>query len=912
MSSSSKDDRAAALHKSLLQAAAEADETAFLAALDVGADVNAEDPNGHNVVSCAIAGERWQDVDATAESFMLSQRLAILKALLRHDRISLSVLNAPIEAMRGITPLGLAAWLNAPEVVRMLLCECPGLIAVDGMDASGATPLMYAARDGRTEVVYDLLSLGARPDYRDLNHRSSIQFAQKHPQILWLCESALRRRRISDSAKTILAPSPTAIPIECHPRLALKPSNDDLLDMVSIINSAIQSNDFQQLSACLFPLTSPERGANPPPILVNLPDAAGRSPIHHCMATPDLSLEVLDALYLAGADVSLHSRSGEGSPLHCLARFAQPGPLEPVQAFVRHLVLDLRAPLASQDAAGETCIHVAAEHGHSADVLAALLACDTTESVRETRNSRGLTALEVAKPHLKVAFGINAEIHRSASAASARTIKPSTASSDSANSLLRTEVLRRRAQKSAADAGDMRDSLSELNHQLLPHCVLENLLTTSRQLSSHTEDVDIREVEELLQKTEGMGEDLLVHLQARLTEVSEELQVARRKFSATHLYVKDVEQTMNATNTARAASVEDSWFTLDDLRRRTTDSASSGWTAVSRAAPSGASSKLASDSSSVLYTHGFSDSGVALPGADTPLTAATFPGAAPAPTLRSTKSMVDLRASAGAEDRGLRRMFASWTKDGARPRSKTDSAAASAPGNRASCVWLGEPARDPLAAGVSRVKAWLRRKLGQEDAPAPARAQGVDESTARGRGAGPAGESVVRPDIAAALHVVRVAHRDLDSIQEDIETAERYVDHTVRSISQARQLLAKSLDNRRMQCFHAKRVLGLQHASAATPFAASIDALAFPPVTIPASPRDSTLVFPKPPSVYSMSTVSLSAVIEEDEDGRALRRLLTRKIEARTENALAYAHRAATGLRVVKDVARTLRKNMPS
>lgn len=123
-----------------------------------------------------IMVHRWQDADASDESFMLPQRLVILKALLRHDKISLAALNAPIDAMHSVTPLGLAAWLNSPEIVRMLLCECPGLVTVDGMDTSGATPLMCkrrpptcngvrrlntvtldAARDGRVEVVHDLV-----------------------------------------------------------------------------------------------------------------------------------------------------------------------------------------------------------------------------------------------------------------------------------------------------------------------------------------------------------------------------------------------------------------------------------------------------------------------------------------------------------------------------------------------------------------------------------------------------------------------------------------------------------------------------------------------------------------------------------------------------------------------------------
>lgn len=85
---------------------------------------------------------RWEEADASDASFLLQSRLEIVKALLHHDKISLTALNAPLDAMRGVTPLGLASWLNIPEVVRTLLCESPGLVSVNGMDASGATPLM--------------------------------------------------------------------------------------------------------------------------------------------------------------------------------------------------------------------------------------------------------------------------------------------------------------------------------------------------------------------------------------------------------------------------------------------------------------------------------------------------------------------------------------------------------------------------------------------------------------------------------------------------------------------------------------------------------------------------------------------------------------------------------------------------
>ena len=103
--------------------------------------------------------------------------------------------------------------------------------------------------------------------------------------------------------------------------------------------------------------------------------------------------EVLDALYLAGADVSLPTTGNLHTPLHCLA-LTSCQPLDALDAgllysFTVHLVRDLRAPLGAQDRNGETCIHIAAERGISVDVLSALLDCDPKSLVREIRNSRG-------------------------------------------------------------------------------------------------------------------------------------------------------------------------------------------------------------------------------------------------------------------------------------------------------------------------------------------------------------------------------------------------------------------------------------------------------------------------------------------------------------------------------------------
>ena len=87
--------------------------------------------------------------------------------------------------------------------------------------------------------------------------------------------------------------------------------------------------------------------------------------------------------------MSLYTSSGHGTALHCLARTARANTPATIRSFIRHLVDDLRAPLAAVDQNKETCIHIAAEHGESAEVLSALLSCDQLGSVRDMRNSRG-------------------------------------------------------------------------------------------------------------------------------------------------------------------------------------------------------------------------------------------------------------------------------------------------------------------------------------------------------------------------------------------------------------------------------------------------------------------------------------------------------------------------------------------
>ena len=88
----------------------------------------------------------------------------------------------------------------------------------------------------------------------------------------------------------------------------------------------------------------------------------------------------------------------------------------------------------------------------------------------------------------------------------------------------------------------------------------------------------------------------------------------------------------------------------------------------------------------------------------------------------------------------------------------------------------------------------------------------------------------------------------------------------------------------------------------------------FLPVTIPTSIRNSQLVFPRPPQCPPLSTKSsvssLTSTLSDngDDDIRALRRLITRKIAERADAAGEEVERAMDWLRVVKDVVQSLRK----
>lgn len=88
----------------------------------------------------------WQNMDASDASFMTRQRLNTIRLLLRHPKVTLFTLNTPQSSTNGVIPLGMAAWLNMEDAVRLLLEDSCDTVSVDGMDTHGATALMCKTR----------------------------------------------------------------------------------------------------------------------------------------------------------------------------------------------------------------------------------------------------------------------------------------------------------------------------------------------------------------------------------------------------------------------------------------------------------------------------------------------------------------------------------------------------------------------------------------------------------------------------------------------------------------------------------------------------------------------------------------------------------------------------------------------
>ena len=317
-------------------------------------------------------------------------------------------------------------------MTRMSAYETPSIAASSTMTAehpdvqASLRPLVTAIRRGDVAAVHNLLfpaPLSSQTELPPPPPPKDRTLGSKHS-----CSSLSSRYALGVHANTAQGSDPDFV--RPRPRSSSLPFPRFGAPALSASTSAL-------------PTIAQEPPAPPAPAtLVNLRDACGWAPIHYALAAPRPSARILDALYLAGADLALYTGNNQDSPLHCLARADPSAPLFAsssmqradrhggfsafqLYAFVTHAVRDLGAPLDAKDLDGNTALHIAATEGHSLDVLMALLDCDTDGEVRRMRNCQGYTAFDVAKPEFRIAFDSEEAFMRPASAASVRTVRPS-------------------------------------------------------------------------------------------------------------------------------------------------------------------------------------------------------------------------------------------------------------------------------------------------------------------------------------------------------------------------------------------------------------------------------------------------------------------------------------------------------
>lgn len=874
------------------------DESYARSLLARGADVNATDALGRSAVACAVAGESWQTVDP---SFMTPGRLNTLRLLVEDRQVSLYTLNAPQESMNGVTPLGFAAWINSPKAVEILLEASGGAVSVDGKDAYGVTPLMYATRDGNLEVVDCLLLHGANPDHRDRNHRTSIQYALGHSQILWACEEALRYHRAREIWSANRGIKPTAGPSHFLSPHLFTPV--EISERTDALVRAIVSSDITTLSALLSAHSNGSSWVRDDS-LVNAPDAEAWSLIHYCASLKQPSIEVLDILYIAGADVSLFSKTGNCTPLQCLARRKRgPDALrdqasnDALYGFVVHLVRNLRAPLQSQDNNNETCVHIAAEHGDSAEVLRAMLDCDTEHAVSEMRNSRGLTPLEVAKSEFRLLFSHFPEERRPASSASHATVRPL----HNSGSNMSLSTLTPHAY-SAALSPPPDDEVSPSAFEK----VLDTLNSITMDLTLPpgftSSEVALDRFDALLRDASSVSQDTISWLYSRLDEAREEVLRARESWTGADASLDTVSQAVEEKLTAhnfiaREAGAEDS--SHESVATHLSSSDSEGDLPTT---PGFGTELLMLDSSenhsSPLkpwpHTRDSQET------ANLSMTHESDPGNT-ITRLRSHKSMSDLRQvtqpptqdEIGATSNPVRRPRADTLTDiGSRGGRSRHPLEAEGEGKRA------------------RFKAWLRRTFLPERSPrSPVRRVEEPPSSLTTLVEKDENVTVSSTPLHPSYRVLATVGKDLARIDECISSTEKLIASAHRAVVRAERKMRRALQVRRKLIHDHRRTRTSAAKFEEVPAEQKGRSHPSPPlrVIIPRteSPIKSPVQSPSTRSTTS-SMSSLTSVQPEREgtetDTGILRRLYLKKVEGRMEGAYDGLEKADVWLKIVKTV----------
>lgn len=247
---------------------------------------------------------------------------------------------------------------------------------LDPVDASGATPLMLAARNGHAGVVRRLVELGADPKMRDARGRTALHHGAGGGSARVVEALILAGSDIDDPDSFGESP--------LHPAAAKGHAA-----VVGILLDAGASPNLHDGTSGSTPLHKAARGnhsdaagrllmggADP-----NAPNRDGRSALHTASAYGHA--EVVRALLDAGGNVNLPDKRGE-TPLHRPAYYQHKGCIA--------LLLEAGADVDARDGRGNTPLHVAASMNRDGAATSLIEAGARVEP----ENEEGMTPLDMA------------------------------------------------------------------------------------------------------------------------------------------------------------------------------------------------------------------------------------------------------------------------------------------------------------------------------------------------------------------------------------------------------------------------------------------------------------------------------------------------------------------------------------
>lgn len=240
---------------------------------------------------------------------------------------------------------------------------------VDGLDASGASALLVAAREGHFAVVELLVAQGANVSLKNQNQSSALQFASLHGYAA-VATFLLMQSEVVQRIDDMNASGYSAL--HCAAREGHVEIARLLLDHGA--NIEVTSDGWHPLhTACVkdhveIARLLLSRGAN-----VNAAMGDGVTPLHHAVLHG--SVKLAELLLDVGAGVETCAGDSRMSPLHLAA-------LRGDVAMIKFL-LNRGAHVDTESAAGTTPFVTAAQHGHL-DTVAFLVSIDAQWKERKS------------------------------------------------------------------------------------------------------------------------------------------------------------------------------------------------------------------------------------------------------------------------------------------------------------------------------------------------------------------------------------------------------------------------------------------------------------------------------------------------------------------------------------------------